>query len=408
MTFIEDITMRKILDSRGSSTVEVEIYTTEGFVGAAAAPSGKSTGKHEVMAFGKKGIDESMRFFHKKVLPEIIGMDTTAQREVDELLCELDGTDKFEKLSGNAAVAISLANAKAAAASLGMPLFKYLGGAMSWETPFPFGNVLGGGAHAIGGPDIQEFMAVSMGDTVMDSVFANAAVHDRVSTLLEKEFPDTAIGKGDEGAWVAPATNEKALEIVSQACKDVSKKVKFPIKPALDVASSEFFKKGRYVYKDRKRDTEEQIQFIAELVDRFEIHSVEDPLHEDDFKGYSQLTDEIGDKCLVVGDDLFVTNLERLEKGIDQGCANAILIKPNQIGTLTDTYDTLEFAHHCGYETVMSHRSGETPDPVIAHLAVAFGCHGIKTGAVGGERVAKLNELIRIEDELFPSFPQHG
>jgi enolase len=266
--------------------------------------------------------------------------------------------------------------------------------------PHPFGNVIGGGRHSIGGTDIQEFLSVAFGKSASESIFTNAKVHKRVKEKLVVKRPRDAIGKGDEGAWVAKVGNHAAMDILAEACREITEESGVECKPALDVAASEIYRRGFYRYKEGKADREKQIEFIVDLVDEYGLYSVEDPLEEEDFEGYSELTSIIGKKCLVVGDDLFVTNVDRLGKGISLGAANSILVKPNQIGTLTDMINTVKLAHGKGYSTVMSHRSGETTDETIAHLAVGLCCHGIKTGAVGGERIAKLNELIRIEEEI--------
>ncbi len=399
MTLIEDVVIRKILDSRGNPTVEVDVYTDTGS-GRFSAPSGASTGIHEVTAFPKEGIDHAIHLFREEIVPQVIGMDTLEQESLDLLLTDLDGTDNFSRIGGNLIVALSIASSKAASEVLGLPYYRYLGGLLHTDLPYPMGNVLGGGKHAIGGTDIQEFLVISQGETFIDSVFAGASVHKRVSELLRKKYPGVALGKGDEGAWVAKVTNDEALEIVSTACNEISDEVGFEIQPGLDVAASSFFKDGKYHYSDKVLDTQGQISYMAELADKFDLFSIEDAMFEEDFKGTADLTEQIGDKCLIIGDDIFVTNEERLAKGIEFGACNAILIKPNQIGTLTGTIDTVKLAQEAGYQTVISHRSGETTDPAIAHLGVAFSSICIKTGAVSGERIAKLNELIRIEEEL--------
>lgn len=399
MTLIEEIVIRKILDSKGNPTVEVDIYTQSGF-GSASAPSGASTGKNEVQAFPKDGVDFAIQNFKETVAPKLIGRDVTEQEDIDSLLQELDGTEDFSNLGGNVTVATSLAISKAAAFVLGLPIYRYLGGAFATNIPFPLGNVLGGGKHAVGGTDIQEFLAISLTSTPKESVFANVKVHNSVKKRLKERFPDSAIGKGDEGAWVAKMDDEEALDLVAEACKEISEDVNFDIRPCLDMAASELFKDGSYNYKKGKLSSEEQIEFVIHLIDNYDLYLVEDPLDQEDFEGYAKLTKAVGNKCIIVGDDLFVTKAERLEKGIKMAAANAVVIKPNQVGTLTKTIETIKLAHENGYKSVVSHRSGETTDNTIAHLAVAFGSHAIKTGVVGGERTAKLNELIRIEEEL--------
>jgi enolase len=399
MTFIENAAARKILDSRGNPTVEVEILTESGY-GMAGAPSGASTGEHEVQSFPKKGVDASVKIFEDEIVPQLIGMDASEQRAIDALLHHIDGTANFSRIGGNLSVATSLAVAKAAAASYGMPLYKYVGGALSNSLPKPLANVIGGGRHAIGGTDIQEFLVISMAKKASDCVFGNARTHRIVGELLKKKLPGHAIGKGDEGAWVAALGNEEALALHVEACDRASSELGFKVLPALDMAASEYFRKGKYVYRERSFTPEKHVDFVAGLVKNYGLHLVEDPMDQNDFKSYAALTGAVGSKCIIVGDDLFVTDSQRLAKGIKMGAANSILIKPNQIGTLTDTLETVELAKRNGYKTVISHRSGETTDDSIAHLGVAFGSYAIKTGAVGGERIAKLNELIRIEEDL--------
>jgi len=402
LTIIEDVVIRKILDSRGNPTVEVEIYTPDGF-GSAMAPSGASTGAHEVKAFPSGGVDDSIAIFRSEVADELAGMDAAYQSDIDELLHSIDGTSDFSRLGGNAAVAASLAAANAAANSLGIPLYRHIGGLASRRRmPLPLGNVLGGGRHAVGGTDIQEFLVMASDGNPSKTVFANALVHKRVGALLKENLPGSAIGKGDEGAWVASVSNEDALELVSRACGDISDGTGLALRPALDVAASELYsaEDGKYTYRDRSISPGEQIDYMARLVETYNLCLIEDPLDQDDFQGYAELTGKVGGRCVVVGDDLFVTNPERIAHGISMGACNSVLIKPNQIGTLTRTLEAVDMAHRAGYTTVVSHRSGETTDPSIAHIAVAVGALAIKTGSVGGERTAKLNELIRIEDDI--------
>lgn len=399
MSFIESAVARKVLDSRGNATVEVEMFTESGY-GLTAAPSGASTGEHEVQAFPRKGVDASVRIFEDEVAPQLIGMDAADQRAIDALLHSIDGTANFSRIGGNLAVATSLSAAEAAAVAYGMPLYKYIGGALACDIPKPLGNVIGGGRHAIGGTDIQEFLVMSQAESVKDCVFGNARTHRIVGELLKKKLPGQAIGKGDEGAWVAALSNEDALLLLVEACDRASSEMGFKILPGLDMAASEYFRKGKYVYKEKTVTADRHADFVADLINDYDLHLVEDPMDQNDFKGYARLTKEAGDRCIIVGDDLFVTDRERLFKGIEAGAANAVLIKPNQVGTLTDTYETVQLAKLHGYKTVISHRSGETTNDAIAHLGVAFGSYAIKCGAVGGERIAKLNELIRIEEDL--------
>ncbi|MFC6728387.1 enolase C-terminal domain-like protein, partial [Natronoarchaeum mannanilyticum] len=312
-----------------------------------------------------------------------------------------DGTEDFSEIGANSAVAISMAAAKAGADVLGAPLFQHLGGAFRGDNfPIPLGNVIRGGDHAADDTDIQEFLSAPVGaPSVADAVFANAQVHQEIhDILLDRDVPS---GKGDEGAWAPSIDDAEAFEIVEEATDAVADELGFEITFGLDVAAAEMYDEdeGGYVYGDQVRDTEEQIDYIAELVEEYDLAYVEDPLDENDFDAFTELTDRVGDQTLICGDDLFVTNVERLERGIEQDAANSILIKPNQIGTLSDAFDAIELAARNEYGTIVSHRSGETEDTTIAHLAVATDAEFIKTGAVGGERTAKLNELIRIADD---------
>jgi enolase len=353
-----------------------------------------------VKAWAEGGLQESLRLGRDLVADELVGVEVLLQREIDDLLEQLDGTQDFSRLGGNLAVATSLAVARCAADALDVPLYAYLGGAFVSKLPRPFGNVLGGGAHAVGGTDVQEYMAVALGPTLAESVFANAFAHKEVKRLLKERFPAAAIGKGDEGAWNAPLSNVEGLELVADACRKATDEFGFDVRLALDVAATELWDGKTYNYKDGKKTTSDQVEFLVDAIKRYHIVSVEDGLAEDDWDGWRELTRRVGSSALLVGDDLFATNVERLRRGVETGAANAILVKPNQVGTLTKTVEAIELAHENGYKTIVSHRSGETTDDAIAHIGAAFGCFGIKTGAVGGERIAKLNELIRIEEEL--------
>lgn len=398
MAAIERVTIRKILDSRGNATVEVDLYAGGRF--RVGAPSGASTGAHEAQAFPKGGADEAIRTFSRDVAPRLRGRDVLDQEGLDRQLREIDGTPNFARIGGNAAVAVSLANAKAAAHAAGLPLYRFLGGPSARKLPFSFGNVIGGGRHAVGGTTIQEYLVVSQGPTVAGNVFANARVHRLIKESLSKKHPGEPLGRGDEGAWVAKLDDEEALALLADSCRAVEQDVGFPVRPGMDLAASEFFEDGMYRYKTRVLSPGEQIDFLVRLAKDYGVYSLEDPMDEEDFDGFAELTKAIGKRCVLIGDDIYCTNAERLRQGIARGSGNAILIKPNQIGTLTETRATVETARKAGWATVVSHRSGETTDDTIAHLAVAFGSLGIKTGTVGGERTAKLNELIRIEEEL--------
>ncbi len=326
-------------------------------------------------------------------------MSVFDQVSIDEKLREIDGTENFSNIGGNFAITASLACAKAASNLLGIPLYEYVGGIFAKEIPYPLGNVIGGGAHAPGSTSIQEFLVIPVGaKNFFEAQRTNALVHK----TLKKIFKEKGIfaAKGDEGAWAAQITDEQAFELLSEAITRVKDETGVDVKIGLDFAATELWDGERYVYKDKKLTTEEQIAYVAELVDKYGIIYVEDPLHENDFEGFAELTKQIGNKCMVCGDDIFVTNIKRIQKGIEIGAANTVLIKPNQIGTLTDTFRAVKLSKDNGYKVVVSHRSGETEDETIAHLSVAFNATLIKTGVVGGERIAKLNELIRIEEEM--------
>jgi enolase len=399
-TIIENIQARKVLDSRGRWTIEVDVYTCAGF-GSAASPSGASTGEHEVVSFPDGDVEKSLIELDEVIIPELELWDSSNQDLIDTLLKEIDGTDNFSNIGGNAATAVSLACARAAANSCGMPLYLYLGGSMaSYELPYPLGNIIGGGAHA-NGTDIQEFLALPIGaDDIESALVTNISVHSRVKEKL-KDAGKLA-GRGDEGAWVADLENEEALKILSTSCEKVASETDVEVRPCLDVAASEMWdeKKQKYVFKrdGRELSRDEHIEYIQGLIDEYGLYYVEDPLEENDFDGFAALKKD----ALICGDDLYTTNVGRIKEGIKSKSTNAVLIKVNQIGTLTDAYNAVKVARESKQVPVISHRSGETTDDTIAHLAVGFGCPIIKTGAIGGERIAKLNELLRIAEELGP------
>ena len=399
MTIITDVRLRRVLDSRGNTTVEADVATESGGFGRAAAPSGASTGEHEAIELPA---DEAIAQAREHALPRLVGEVSAAdQREVDAALHDADGTDNFSEIGANSAVAISMAAAKAGADVLGTPLYRHLGGAFRGENfPIPFGNVIGGGEHAKDATDIQEFLAAPVGaPSVSEAVFANATLHGTVGDILDER--GIGAGKGDEGAWAPPISDGEAFEIMEEAVARVSEEVGFEIRFGLDVAASEMYDRtdDSYQYSDRSRSTAEQIEYMADLIEEYDLVYVEDPLDENDFEGHAELTERVSaHDTMICGDDLFVTNVSRLERGIETGTANSILIKPNQIGSLSDTVDAIELAVRNGYGTVISHRSGETEDTTIAHIAVATDADFIKTGAVAGERTAKLNELIRIAE----------
>ena len=402
MTRVVDVRLRRVLDSRGNPTVEADVHTDSGGFGRAMAPSGASTGEYEATELP---VSEAIANARAEAVPRLLD-DVYAgdQRDVDATLRAADGTEHFSGIGANSAVAISMAAAKAAADVTGMPLFQHLGGTFRGNTfPVPLGNVIGGGEHAADATHIQEFLAAPVGaPSVEEAVFANAAVHETVGDLLvDRGHP---CGKGDEGAWAPAIDDAVAFELMAEAVDAVAEDYGFEIRFGLDVAAAELYDAdaGGYVYGDRVRDTADQIDYVADLIDEYGLVYVEDPLDEDDFEGYATLTDRVGGRGrsaapLICGDDLFVTNVDRLERGIEAGAGNSILIKPNQIGTLSAAVDAVETAVAAGYAPVISHRSGETEDATIAHLAVATDAPFIKTGTVGGERTAKLNELIRIE-----------
>ncbi len=394
---IKDINLRKITDSRGNPTVEADIITNEGF-GRAAAPAGASTGTFEAQAWPKNDVNLGISNAKENLIPSLIGITSSDQKTFDNTIKNIDGTDNLRKIGGNIAVALSLACAKAAADSKNIPLFEHISKTKNYSIPAPMSNVLGGGAHAIGGTDIQEYLVTSFDNDINTAIETNAAVHKEVAKILKNKFPNIALGKGDEGAWVAPLENVEALELVTKAVDNVQKETGVEIRTGLDVAASEFYKNGKYIYKEQTLTPEEQIDFMLGLIEEYDLHSVEDPLDQNDFESWASLTDQTD--ALIIGDDLYVTNSERLKQGIEKKSTNSILIKPNQIGTLTDTIKSVEMARNSDMATVISHRSGETTDTSIAHLGVAFESHAIKTGIMGGERIAKLNELVRISEKI--------
>jgi enolase len=397
VTLITGVALRRVLDSRGDPTVEAEVHTESGGFGRAAAPSGASTGEHEAVELPP---GEAIAAAREHALPRIEGQVYAGdQRSVDRALRAADGTGNFSEIGANSAVAISMAAAKAASDVLGAPLYQHLGGAFRGDSfPTPLGNVVGGGEHAADATEIQEFLAAPVGaPSVTEAAFANAAVHAEVHDRLSEQGIPAA--KGDEGAWAPSITDAEAFELVTGAVEAVADDVGFEIRVGIDVAASELYDPadGVYRYGDAERDPAEQVEYVAGLARQYDLAYVEDPLDEEDFEGFAFLTDRVGGRTLVCGDDLFATSVARLERGIEAGAANSILVKPNQTGTLTGAFDAIERGREAGYAPVVSHRSGETEDTTIAHLAVATDAPYIKTGAVGGERTAKLNELIRIE-----------
>jgi enolase len=403
-TIIEDIIARKVFNNRGEETVEVDIITTSGF-GRVAAPAGKSRGKAEVVYYPQGGVEQAVKKVEELITPEIVGLGADCQEEIDKVLHEIDGSKDFRAIGGNTAFAISLANAEAAANSSGLLLFQYLGGHVAHELPYPLGNTISGGQHTQGkSPDLQEFLVLSHGaESFLGAATANILVHRKVGETLVKKDKLFGEGKSDEGAWVANVGNMEALEVLAEACEEVGAETGFECGVGIDVASSSMWngKNRTYNYQREKktRDSGEQLEFILELIGKYHLVYVEDAFHEEDFASFAELTKK-AKSCLICGDDLFTTNSERLSRGINMHAANAVIIKVNQVGTLTDAWETIEMARRNGYVPVMSHRSGDTCDWHIAHLALAFKCPIIKTGVVEGSRIAKINELIRIEEFL--------
>jgi enolase len=408
MALIESIIAREILDSRGNPTVEVEILLDDDTVARAAVPSGASTGAFEASErrdgearYGGKGVLQACAAVEDDIAPEIIGMDATDQRLIDQVMIDLDGTPNKASLGANAILGVSLAVAKAAALSSELPLFRYLGGPNAHLLPVPMMNILNGGAHADTGVDIQEFMIAPIGATTFtEALQQGTEVYHSLKAVLKKQGLST--GLGDEGGFApALASNRAALELIATAIGATGLRLGSDIALALDVASTEFYADGSYSFEGAARSSEWMTAYYESLLADFPLVSIEDPMSEDDWAGWIHLTSTLGDRVQIVGDDLFVTNPTRLQRGIDESAANALLVKVNQIGSLTETLDAVSLATRNGFSSMMSHRSGETEDTTIADLAVATNCGQIKTGAPArSERVAKYNQLLRIEEEL--------
>jgi len=412
MASIFVVNAREILDSRGNPTVEVEIGLDDESVGRAAVPSGASTGAFEAhelrdgdsSRYLGKGVENAIANIEDEIAEKIVGFDASEQRFIDQTMIDLDGTPNKANLGANAILGVSLAVAKAAAISSGLPLYRYLGGPNAHVLPVPMLNILNGGAHADSNVDIQEFMIAPIGaPTFRDALRSGAEVYHALKSVLKKRGLST--GLGDEGGF-APSlpANAAALDLIAEAVQAAGYHLGTDIVLALDVAATEFFKDGAYLFEGTPKQREEMVAYYTKLAEDYPIVSIEDPLAEDDWAGWTTLTSQLGGKVQIVGDDLFVTNPERIQRGINEGAANAVLVKVNQIGTLTETLDAVEMAHRNGYRCMMSHRSGETEDTTIADLAVATGCGQIKTGAPArSDRVAKYNQLLRIEEELADS-----
>ena len=409
MPAIFEVFARTILDSRGNPTVEVEIVTEDGVIGRAAVPSSASTGEHEAVELRDgdkkrwlgKGVDKAVSNVTETIAPHLIGLDVRDQRAIDQMLLELDGSENKGRLGANALLGVSLAVARAAALSLDLPLYRYVGGAGARRLPVPLMNVLNGGAHADNNVDIQEFMIAPVGaPTFADALRCGAEIYHGLKKVLQGRKLST--GVGDEGGFAPDlGSNEEALALLVEAVEKAGYRMRQDVVLALDVAASSFYKDGAYHFEGQPRDAAFMVDWYAAMSAKYPLFSIEDGLDENDWAGWKALTQRLGGAVQLVGDDLFVTNVKRLQQGIDQGVSNSILVKVNQIGTLSETLDAIELAHRNGYSTIISHRSGETEDTTIADLAVAVNAGQIKTGApCRSERVAKYNQLLRIEEEL--------
>ncbi|WP_085505877.1 phosphopyruvate hydratase [Thalassobacillus devorans] len=411
MPYITDVYAREVLDSRGNPTIEVEVYTESGAFGSALVPSGASTGEYEAVELRDgdkdrylgKGVQQAVENVNEKIGPELLGLDVTQQVVIDSLMMELDGTENKGKLGANAILGVSMAVAHAAADFVGLPLYKYLGGFSAKTLPTPMMNILNGGEHADNNVDIQEFMIMPVGaPDFREGLRMGAEIFHSLKKVLKEKGYNT--GVGDEGGF-APnlQSNEEALSTIIEAIEAAGYKPDEQVKLAMDVAASEVYEDGKYNLKGEGvvRTSEEMVDWYEEMINKYPIVSIEDGLDENDWEGFKMLTDRIGDRVQLVGDDLFVTNTKKLSRGIEEGIGNSILVKVNQIGTLTETFEAIEMAKKAGYTAVISHRSGETEDATIADIAVATNAGQIKTGAPSRtDRVAKYNQLLRIEDQL--------
>lgn len=420
---IDDIIARQVIDSRGNPTVEVEVTTIDGVLGRAAVPSGASTGEHEAVELRDedkgfylgKSVLKAVENVNEEIAEELVGMSVLEQAQIDETLIDIDGTDNKSRLGANAILGVSLAVAKAGALTAGLPLYRYIGGTNARVLPVPMMNIINGGRHADNNVDMQEFMAMPVGaESFSEGLRMGVEVFHSLKTVLRTRGYGTAVG--DEGGFAPDLkSNEEAIEVILEAIEKAGYKAGKDIFIALDPASSEMYMSGSYVFwksdPDRKRTSEEMVEFWTSWVDQYPIISIEDALAEDDWEGWRLLNERLGNRVQLVGDDLFVTNTERLARGIEEGSANSILIKLNQIGTLTETLEAIELAHKHGFTSVISHRSGETEDTTIADLAVATNAGQIKTGSASrSDRIAKYNQLLRIEEQLGETalYPGHA
>jgi enolase len=406
---IEGIVAREILDSRGNPTVEVEVGLDDGTVARAAVPSGASTGAFEAIElrdgdkdrYGGKGVEKAVANIEDRIVDQLIGYEASEQRLIDQKMLDIDGTESKSELGANAILGVSLAVAKAAASSAELSLFRYLGGPNAHLLPVPMMNILNGGAHADSNVDVQEFMVAPIGaPSFREALRSGAEVYQALKSVLKKK--GLATGLGDEGGFAPDLpTNSTALDLIAEAVEKAGYRLGTDIVFALDVAATEFCENGTYTFEGAAKSADEMTAYYHKLIDDYPIVSIEDPLSEDDWSGWAGMTASIGDRIQIVGDDLFVTNPQRIARGIAEQSANAVLVKVNQIGSLTETFEAVDLAHRAGFKCMMSHRSGETEDTTIADLAVAMGCGQIKTGAPArSDRVAKYNQLLRIEEEL--------
>lgn len=409
-TSIKDVKVRAVFDSRGVETIEIDVFTEGNGMGRVAAPFGApgSRGEFEAPAYAPGGIFESINLVSKEIIPTLRGKDAADQKAIDDLLKNIDGTPNFERLGGNASSSISIACAKAAANTLGVPLFRHLSqqDQRDWIIPYPLGNVIGGGAHSKGpAPDMQEHLILPIGaSNIREAVSLNIKVHEVVGEILERRDAHFVGGMDDERAWTADLNDIEALEVLTIACDTVKRQTGKEFRLGLDLAADRLWveSKGKYVYSREgvERTTEQQLEFIGQLIEKLNLYYVEDAFRSSDYESFAKLNKLYGHCCLVCADDLYASNSQRAATGISVGSANAAIIKPNQIGTITGAHETVKLERSNNYKIVLSHRSGETSDDSIAHLAVAWDATIIKTGVLGGERLVKLNELIRIAEEF--------
>ncbi len=398
MSRVQSVEVDGIYDSRGRPTIEATVVLDSGVRGRAGAPSGASTGVHEVQAFPAGGVTEAIRAVRERLVPRLIGTDAADRAAFDGTIRAVDGTPNLSVVGGNSATALSVAAALAVAADRGEPLWRLLArpGVDGRRFPAIVGNSMNGGMHAIGGPEFQEFIAFADDPDPARSIPAAIRTHQLLGEALHRRFPTAALGRGDEGGWVAGVGSEEGVALLAEACARARDELHVAVHPGLDLAASEFYADGRYRYRDRALDRDGQVAFVSELVDRYGIRYLEDPIEQDDFDGFAAITRAVGDRTLVVGDDLYTTRSDRLARGAAARSTNAVLIKVNQVGTLTETLRTVDLAGSDGQATVTSHRSGEVPEGWLAHIAVGTGARALKCGLLGGERVAKLNELLRL------------